>query len=148
MTIGSFALALRRGAHGSPGDTRQRFARAAQWALYALALIAALGGCGSDDDDGGGTAGSTPMAIPALSAPCTSDCTSGLVCGTSGLFPRQCSAQCSGVGSCNMLAPGRTTSCFGGSTGECGIRCSFDAECPTGTKCRAVAGDMGCVTAP
>ena len=128
---------------------RRRLAigRSVRHLLRACALIAALAACGSDDDEGGG-AGSAPMVTPGLGEPCIDECTSGLVCSPAGLFPRQCSAQCSGIGSCAMLATNVNSACFGNGANQCCRRCSSDGECPTGTKCRPVAGQMGCVVAP
>ena len=118
--------------------------------LRAIAIAIAFGAssfaCGGDDDDGG--AAGAPMVTPTLGDPCVNDCTSGLVCSPAGMFRHQCSAQCSGVDSCSMLAPGKMTGCFGTGSNECGLRCSFDANCPMGTKCLPVAGQMACVASP
>jgi hypothetical protein len=108
-------------------------------------LCALLGACGGGDDDSGG-AGSGPVVTPGLGQPCTGDCQSGLTCGSSGLFAHQCSALCSGIASCSMLAPTATTACFGSGTQECGIKCGTGVSgCPAGTHCTDVAGQMGCV---
>jgi hypothetical protein len=109
----------------------------------ALLLLLASSACGSGDGNGGG-AGTGPVVTPTLGDRCTNECTSGLVCSASGPFRGQCSAQCSGIDSCSMLAPGKTTACVG----ECALRCTADGECPTGTFCGTVAGQMACVTKP
>ena len=120
-------------------------AKAGLNALKLLALCALLGACGGGDDDGG-AAGSAPAVTPGLDQPCTKDCQSGLVCGTAGLFAHQCSAQCSGVASCSMLAPMADTACFGSGTQECGIKCGTPTSgCPSGTHCASVGNQMGCV---
>jgi hypothetical protein len=114
-------------------------------ALALCALSATFAACGGDDDDGG--AAGAPMVTPTLGDPCVNECTSGLVCSVAGLFPRQCSALCSGVDSCSMLAPGKMTACIGTGSNECGLLCTVDASCPMGTKCLPVAGQMACLAA-
>ncbi|HMI93843.1 MAG TPA: hypothetical protein VK509_20860 [Polyangiales bacterium] len=131
-----------------PGGVTRCFAsRSALGALGALAasallVVVACAGCASDDDGGG--AGSAPMATPGLGERCTGECTSGLVCNASGPFRSQCSAQCSGIDSCSMLAAGKMTVCLS----ECGLRCTGGGDCPAGTVCGAVSGQMACVSAP
>jgi len=125
------------------GVTRRSGPRSRLSALVAGALLLfAITACGSDDDDG--SAGSAPMMTPTLGDRCTAECTTGLVCSASGPFRRQCSAFCSGVDSCSMLAPSKMTVCVS----ECGLRCTGNGDCPTGTVCGPVSGQMACVSAP
>jgi hypothetical protein len=127
------------------GGTRRSGFRSALVAIGGALLLCASAACSSDDDGGG--AGSAPMPTPTLGERCTNaiECTSGLVCSAAGSFRGQCSAQCSGIDSCSMLAPaGKLAVCLT----ECGLRCTGNAECPPGTICGPVAGQMACVRAP
>lgn len=116
-------------------------------AVRALALVgwlaACCAGCGGDDD--GGAAGSGPAPMPLLGDPCTGDCQAGTTCDPGGLFPRQCSSQCSGVGSCSLLRTDKMTDCFGTGAQQCGIRCEKDGDCPTGTRCGMIGTKLGCL---
>jgi hypothetical protein len=119
---------------------RARRGNGARLRALATVLLCAAAAC-SGDDDGGGSAGSAPMVTPSLGEPCTNQCTSGLVCGFGGVFRGQCTAQCSGPASCMLLAPGKPTACVA----ECGLSCTGDGECPTGTICGPVSGQMVCI---
>ena len=128
---------MRRQPHRRSFDSSSR--RALLGLLAAACLCCACGGGGGEMQ---GVAGSQPL--PTIGAPCTVDCMTGWVCERSGAFAGQCTAGCGSGAACQLLAP--NTACFGmGAVAQCGVVCTTNAECPTGTACKPVAGMMGCL---
>lgn len=127
---------MRRQAHRTSNATPSRCT------LIGLLAAACLWcACGGGGDDTKGAAGSQPL--PTIGAPCTVDCMTGWVCERSGAFAGQCTAGCGSGAACQLLAP--NTACFGmGPGAQCGVLCTGDAECPTGTTCQLVGSMMGC----
>ncbi|MDH5670893.1 MAG: hypothetical protein OEZ06_02030 [Myxococcales bacterium] len=111
-------------------------------ALLTSLLLSTATGCG--DDGGGGGAAGAPATIPKLGEPCTSTCASGTVCENTGPFAGLCTTQCSNDAACSLLLG--TSKCFGETVPRCGLPCSSDLQCPSGTHCAmAYGGEMVCL---
>ena len=115
-----------------------RSAHRARSMLLASTLLFACGGGG---DHTQGAAGMGPT--PGMGMPCTVNCTSGLVCESSGTFAGQCTAGCGSGAACQLLAA--SSACF---DSKCGLMCTTNLECPMGTTCQAAAGGFACRIAP
>jgi hypothetical protein len=108
--------------------------------LGAVLLLCSPLGCGGGGDDTQGAAGAQPL--PNVGQPCTVECVTGFVCERAGPFAGQCTAGCGSGAACQILAP--DTACFSMSTPQCGLTCTADAQCPTGTTCQLIEGMLGC----